>query len=365
MLCPANKDLCAKDDHMMESIIIIGASGAVGSAIVKLLDTQKRYKLILAGRRIAPLVQLQRSLQSDSEVLQVDVSHFNDPGLLKGAALVILCVDIPDNSIPKACAAQGIKYMDISASQQVLGYLKETDELARANNVPMLFSVGLAPGLTNLLAKSVMNKLPDASALEIYVLLGLGEAHGDQAFQWTFENLHKTYHLQKEGIDKSVKSFTDPKGTDLLGKRKFYLFDFVDQHILKQEKGIHSVSTRLAFDNRFFTALVACLRMTGLTRIYQNKRVQSIMMRLLKKISLGSDVYGIKVIARNDAGDTASAFLHGHNEGAITAAVAATIVPFLLASKSSGLLHSHELIKDLPAFFTLLKQDNSTLTFLL
>lgn len=363
MLCRVNKDLCSKDDQMMESIMIIGASGAVGSAIVKHLDAQKKYKLILAGRRLEPLVQLKRTLQSASEVLQVDVSNFKDPGLLKGAALVMLCVDIPDNKIPKACAAQGIKYMDISASQQVLGYLEETGPLASEHKVPMLFSVGLAPGLTNLLAKSVMNKLPDASVLEIYVLLGLGEAHGDQAFQWTFENLHKTYQIQSEGIDKPVKSFTDPGVTDLLGMRKFYLFDFVDQHILKQEKGMRSVSTRLAFDNRFFTAVVACLRWAGLTRIYRNKRVQSIMMRLLKKISLGSDVYGIKVIARNDTGKTAEAFLQGHNEGAITAAVAAAMVPFLLASKAAGLLHSHELIKDLPAFFTLLKQDNGTLTF--
>lgn len=363
MLCPANKELCHKEDQMKDSIIIIGASGAVGSAIVKHLDTSGKYKLILAGRRTAPLTKLKKSLKADTQILQLDIAEFKDPGLLKGAALVIMCVDIPDSRIPEACARQGIKYMDISASQQVLGYLEETDALARTNQVPMLFSVGLAPGLTNLLAKSVMNKLPDTSALEIYVLLGLGEAHGDQAFQWTFENLHKTYHIQSGGIEKPVKSFTDPGVTDLLGKRKFYLFDFVDQHILKQIKGIHSVSTRLAFDNRFFTALVACLRLAGLTRIYRNKRVQKIMMRLLKKISLGSDVYGIKVIAHNDAGQTAEAFLQGHNEGAITAAVAAGMVPLLLESKASGLLHSHELIKELPAFFASLNQGNSTLTF--
>ncbi|RYD98969.1 MAG: hypothetical protein EOP54_05835 [Sphingobacteriales bacterium] len=348
---------------MRDRIIIIGASGAVGSAIVRYLDVQEKYKLILAGRRPGPLEQLKQSLRSDSGILQLDVAQFNEPGLLNGAALVIMCVDIPDNSIPKACAEQRIKYMDISASQQVLRRLEETGPIAGANKVPMLFSVGLAPGLSNLLAKSVWNKLPDASALEIYVLLGLGEAHGDQAFQWTFENLHKVYYIQSGGLDKPVKSFTDPKTTDLLGKRKFYLFDFVDQHILKQLKGIHSVSTRLAFDNRFFTGLVGLLRIVGLTKSYRNKRVQSVMMHLLKKFRLGSDVYGIKVLARNDAGQTESAYLYGHNEGAITAAVASGMVPLLLQSNASGLLQSHELVKDLPGFLAQLNQADSKFTF--
>jgi hypothetical protein len=158
-----------------------------------------------------------------------------------------------------------------------------------------------------------------------------------------------------------VKSFTEPKTTDLMGHRRFYLFDFVDQHILQQTKGMHSVSTRLAFDNRFFTRLVGLLRIIGLTKIYGDKRVQGVMMRLLKKIRLGSDVYGIKVIARNEAGQSESAFLQGHNEGAVTAAVAAGLVPLLLESKASGLLHSHELVKDLPAFLGLLNQNDSQL----
>lgn len=348
---------------MEESIIIIGASGAVGSAIARHLDVQQNYKLILAGRRTAPLEQLKKSLGADTEILQVDVARFNDPGVLKGAALVIMCVDIPDSRIPEACVEQGIKYMDISASKQVLQHLEQADALARAKDVPLLFSVGLAPGLTNLLAKNVLNQLPDAVALEIYVLLGLGEAHGDQAFQWTFENLHKTYSIHKGGFEKNVKSFTEARTTDLLGQRKFYLFDFVDQHILKKEKGLQSVSTRLAFDNRFFTALVGFLRSIGLTKIYSNKRVQRVMMRLLKKIRLGSDVYGIKVIARNAKGQTASAILNGHNEGAVTAAVAAGMVPLLLRSKASGLLHSHELVEDLPAFLAQLSQVDRQLTF--
>lgn len=346
---------------MKGSIIVIGASGAVGSAIARSLDACQKYKLVLAGRRIAPLEKLKRSLQSDAEIMQVDVAHFDEPGLLKGAALLIMCVDIPDNRIPKACAEQGIRYMDISASRQVLHYLEATDAVAREYNVPMLFSVGLAPGLTNLLAQCVIDKLPDATILEIYVLLGLGEAHGDQAFQWTFENLHKTYAIRRDGLDKIVKSFTEPKTTDLMGKRRFYLFDFVDQHILKQTKGMHSVSTRLAFDNRFFSRLVGLLRITGLTKIYRNRRVQGVMMRLLKKIRLGSDVYGIKVIARNDSGQSESAFLQGHNEGAVTAAVATGMVPLLLERKASGLLHSHELVKDLPAFFALLNKNDGRL----
>ena len=303
---------------MKDRIIIIGASGAVGSAIVKHLDAASQYQLTLAGRRLGPLARLKETLHKDTQIIQVDVARTRDTDFLTGAALLIMCVDIPDSTIPEACVAHGVHYMDISASQQVLAYLEATDEAARTRGVAMLFSVGLAPGLTNLLAANVLQQLPNASALEIYILLGLGEAHGDQAFQWTFDHLHRQYRIKSGGIDKRVKSFTDPKTTTLAGSRTFYLFDFADQYILKNIKGLKSVSTRLAFDNRFFTALVAALRTLGLTRIYRNKRVQRMMMGLLKKMKLGSDVYGVKVIARDDAGETSEAFLQGYGEGAIT-----------------------------------------------
>lgn len=348
---------------MKDRIIIIGASGAVGSAIVKHLDAAGQYQLTLAGRRLAPLARLKETLNIDTQIIQVDVARIRDTDFLKGAALLIMCVDIPDSSIPEACAAHGVHYMDISASQQVLGYLEASDAAARAQGIAMLFSVGLAPGLTNLLAANVLHQLHNASALEIYILLGLGEAHGDQAFQWTFDHLHQKYRIKSGGVDKWVKSFTDPKATALAGSRKFYLFDFADQHILKNIKGLSSVSTRLAFDNRFFTALVAVLRTLGITRIYRNKRVQRTMMGLLKKVKPGSDVYGVKVIARNDAGKTAEAFLQGYGEGAITARVAASMVPHLLSTKASGLMHSHELIQDLPAFFEQLQQGGEPFSF--
>lgn len=357
------KTFAKKVNQLKDNILIIGASGAVGSAIVRMLAVQHKYNLILAGRRLAPLRHLKESLVADAAILKLDVARFNDAGILKAADLVIMCVDIPDSGIPKACAEQGIKYMDISASQQVLRYLEQTDAVARANKVPLLFSVGLAPGLTNLLAKNALDKLPGATAVEIYILLGLGEVHGDQAFQWTFKNLHKVYPIHLDGLEQPVKSFTAPKTTVLLGKRKFYLFDFVDQHILKTVRGLRSVSTRLAFDNRFFTALIGFLRRIGWTKICRNKRVQTVMMRLLKKARLGSDIYGIKVVARDDKGQTATATLNGHNEGAITAAVAAGMVPLLLATHASGLLHSPDLVQDLPAFLTQLKQDGSPFNF--
>jgi saccharopine dehydrogenase (NAD+, L-lysine-forming) len=44
-------------------------------------------------------------------------------------------------------------------------------------------SVGLAPGLTNLLAKYCLEWLGTVDALEIGILLGLGEAHGPAAIR--------------------------------------------------------------------------------------------------------------------------------------------------------------------------------------
>jgi len=65
-----------------------------------------------------------------------------------------------------------------------------------------MLSVGLAPGLTNLLAKALHQRRCDimdadamdaADAIELVVLLGAGEQHGAAATDWSYEHLGRHY----------------------------------------------------------------------------------------------------------------------------------------------------------------------------
>jgi hypothetical protein len=218
--------------------------------------------------------------------------------------------------------------------------------------------VGLAPGLTNLLGKWVTQSVQDRKRLQLFVLLGLGEDHGEQAFQWTFDNLHQQYTILEQGKDKLVRSFTQPLKTDLLGKRSFYLFNFSDQHILARTQNLDSVSTRMVFDHRSITALIAGMRTLGLTRLMGLPRVQRMMIKLFRKIKMGTDVFAVKARSYNVNGTLKEASVSGHGEGAVTALVAALLAKDLLDKEDTptGVLHIDTYIDDISLFIEAIRQ---------
>ncbi len=48
---------------------------------------------------------------------------------------------------------------------------------------------------------------------DIYILLGMGEAHGDAAYRWTFEDINDQFSVKEEGKVEQVASFEDGKKT--------------------------------------------------------------------------------------------------------------------------------------------------------
>ncbi|WP_161487845.1 hypothetical protein [Paenibacillus glacialis] len=49
--------------------------------------------------------------------------------------------------------------------------------------------MGLAPGITNLLAREAERQLCMTEEIEIAVMLGLGDAHGKAEIEWTVSSL--------------------------------------------------------------------------------------------------------------------------------------------------------------------------------
>lgn len=47
-----------------------------------------------------------------------------------------------------------------------------------------MLSIGLAPGLTNLLAAHAHRLLDEVTELDIFIMLGLGDRHGKAAMEW-------------------------------------------------------------------------------------------------------------------------------------------------------------------------------------
>lgn len=61
-----------------------------------------------------------------------------------------------------------------------------------------MLSIGLAPGLTNLLAAHAHRLLDEVTELDIFIMLGLGDRHGKAAMEWTVDHLCTRYDVTQD-----------------------------------------------------------------------------------------------------------------------------------------------------------------------
>lgn len=345
---------------MKRKILIVGGYGAVGSSIAERLMKVYPHQIIIAGRSFSKAQAKAEEFQNKVIPKQLDVNNLKDFSVLNEVELVIMCLDQQNTDFVEDCISKGISYIDISADYQNLQEIEKLHCLAEQNNSTVVLSVGLAPGITNLLAQYVVSQIQNVESIDIFVLLGLGEKHGDHAYRWTFDNLDSNYTLKIHDEEKTIKSFTQPLKTNLSGNRNFYLFNFSDQHVLLNTLNVPKVQTRMAFDVEWFTELTAFLRKLRITRLFSNKKVQDFAIQSFKNFPMGTDVFGVKVIAKDKNENSKSVSVKGNNEGRITASVAAEIAVLVLDENLlKGVFHSHQLVKDIPVFLNKLKNYDS------
>jgi saccharopine dehydrogenase (NAD+, L-lysine forming) len=280
---------------MNKKILIIGGYGNVGRIIATELGKQFPKQVIVAGRNHQKAKEFSLELGQQVIPMAINISRISaNEELLDDVGIVVMCLDLANIEFVRLCIRRGIHYIDISASYSILSQIEMLNKEAEVARSTVVLSVGLAPGLTNLLTKHCQSKVPDMTCADIYILLGMGDMHGDAALQWTLKNLSGEFTIRDNGGTKQVKSFEDGKQTVFpgrLGKRTAYRFNFSDQHVLPQNLDLKSVTTRLCFDSAWTTSLLAVMKKIGISRLLTLKGVERLLVSLLrdfKKIDCAS-----------------------------------------------------------------------------
>jgi len=347
---------------MKDNILIVGGYGKVGSIISRHLAELYPKKIIVAGRSFEKAKTLSETLDHNVIPYHLDIDSQTDNAVLENTKLVVMCIDQKDTKFVELCIETGVHYIDITANQHFIDQVELLDEKAKSNNVIVALSIGLAPGITNLLAQHCANQISETTVIDIFILLGIWEKHGDAAYRWTFDNIHSSYNINDSGKTKTIKSFTLPQKINLAGKRKFYTFNFSDQHTLAKTINTKQVLTRMAFDSTILTSLVALLRKSGLTKIFNYKIFQNICIYLFKKMKIGSDEFAVKAVAGNTANEIYECNLEGKGEGKTTAYIAIETVLYVIQNNfSNGVRHIHQIIENIPEFLENLKRYDSTI----
>jgi saccharopine dehydrogenase (NAD+, L-lysine forming) len=181
-----------------------------------------------------------------------------------------------------------------------------------------------------------------------YVLLGLGEVHGEAAVRWILRNLGRRFAILSDGIPKDVRSFGEGLSTRMpepFGDRTAYRFDFSDQHTLPATLGIKSASSWLCFDSRLATGALWLLANSRLLSIIPLWRLSWLIAKLPQWFALGGAHFVVQVDAASATGRKGSFALTGNGEARTTGLIAAHVAKRLLSAPApAGILHIEQIL---------------------
>lgn len=331
---------------MKDRIIVVGGYGQVGKVICEELGKAYPRKVYTAGRNLQKAEQFSNHMEGNVLPLRLDVSERIPDGFFQDVALVVMCFNLQHTDFVQACVQHHVDYIDVTADFSIMASIQEIHPV----DSTVVLSVGLAPGISNMLVKQGKDRLDQVDAAHIYVLLGLGEAHGRAAIEWTVDNLNTSYSVIEQGSAKQVRSFTDGKKVDFPvgpGQKMAYRFNFSDQHVLPRTLEIPSVSTRLCFDSGLLTAMLAGITRIGIVRWLLHPALREVVVALFEKLKWGSEVYALKADVTGTYNGRPVRYqgsVHGEQEFYVTGRVAAFVAKEIYTRKFPiGVYHMEEL----------------------
>ncbi|MCF6320808.1 MAG: saccharopine dehydrogenase NADP-binding domain-containing protein [Rhizobiaceae bacterium] len=346
-----------------EKIMIIGGYGHVGLTIARQLAPLFANRVVIAGRNLDKATVAAAKTGFGTEGRALDVFHADDFSVLSDVAIVLVCLDQSDTRFVERCLSRSVHYVDISAKYEFLSKVEKLDSLAKENDATVILSVGVAPGLTNLLAAQAIKGMQQTDRIDILLELGLGDQHGKAAVEWFFDNLDAEYTVTEDAKQKIVRSLGESIAINLpqqLGEYAAYRFNFSDQHVISRTLGVSTVGTWVRFEHRFSTWLFAKLSNVGLARLLRRGILRKIGIWLFMNIRLGSNRCGVGARATGRAADGSSSYtvgIIGKKEALMTATIAAETIRQLLSSNpKSGVFHSEQVIALEPVIAALRKE---------
>ncbi|HOX38139.1 MAG TPA: saccharopine dehydrogenase NADP-binding domain-containing protein [Candidatus Brocadiia bacterium] len=154
-----------------DRVLVLGAYGLAGRAIVRRLAERTGYSIIAAGRSGERLAALLEEIGSDRATpLTLDAT--DAPSLGKAcaeASFVINAVGpfpVSGAMIAGTVIECGKPYLDCANEQLHYRNLMELDASARRKDVPMITAAGSIPGLSTLLIAHALERYPDSIAVD-------------------------------------------------------------------------------------------------------------------------------------------------------------------------------------------------------
>lgn len=335
-----------------EEILVVGGYGAVGRVTSAYLARRHPGRVFAAGRSRGKAEDLSRETDGAVRPLRFDM---NDERMVREHLprfrTVVVCVERTDDRFVRACLERGVRYTEVAASMERQREILDLHALAVDRGTAADAGVGLAPGLSNLMAAHLARRVGNAENVEVAVLLGLGEEHGKDAIRWMLEAATEKFEPAGEQLG-PVEPLTDPRRVRFPGDRmprRTYRFNFADQHALAESLPARAASTRVCFDSRPITWLVALgRRWVGQAKGLTPGRLMALS-RHLRRMRLASDRFAVHVTVEHGE-NSATGWAVGRGEAHATGIVTGIAAGFLHGGAYPAGAHHTEEVLELRSF---------------
>ncbi|AKT38051.1 saccharopine dehydrogenase NADP-binding domain-containing protein [Chondromyces crocatus] len=317
---------------MTQHLLIVGGYGHVGSLVAAEL-VRRGHAVAVAGRDRARAEHTGAALGGASAHIDVARPETWDAAL-EGASRVLVCIDQPDEAFARRVLERGLDYIDITASDRFFRRVETLGDLAERTGATAVLSVGLAPGLTNLLVREAAASFEQAREAQIAIHLGLGDTHGRAAIAWMLDELARASARPLREARFGLEATTTPACP----------FDFADQHVVQRTLGLQKAETLLSIESAFWTR--ALVRSRSLLRPQAVRNFATSAFAAMPGLRLGSDRCAVAVEVHGSSRQHTTsrrAGFFGRNEGLVTAHVAAHVVDALPRVRRPGVHHIERL----------------------
>jgi len=271
---------------MKQDILIVGGYGAVGRSVVKELIKTCPNKIVIAGRNLNKAEAFVKEIDHPLRIMKLniyDIDQLNEA--FATVHSVVMCLEATDTKFAEACIDNGVNYIDISASNEIPNQIKYLESKAIHNHVACILGVGIAPGLSTLLAKKLVDEMDQVTQLNFALMLGLGEQHGVDGVKWFLNNLRTNFEVNSV-ITKPFIEMFHANFFESQRPRKAYSFNLADRQIISKTLNIYNVNTYFCYDSKFMTDLIHILKRIGMLNLLKNPKIFNLFLKIFSSNTL-------------------------------------------------------------------------------
>lgn len=337
---------------MTAPIVIVGGYGLVGRLLAERLAPQHPGRVVIAGRDSTRAAKTAATLGHGARAVRLDAA---DPESVRHLVtterpeLVLACAPKTEKALVGGCVDAGVHYADVSADGAGIEAVEKLDPFAAHTGATVVLSVGIAPGVTNLLAAQVCSSFDEVERLDLGVRLGIADEHGAAALDWTLENLAVPFSVVHNGEIRPQRPFVARRHLDFGdGHRSVAAaFNFPEQRSLARTLDIPTVRSWLTLEPRAVHLAAVVAARSGTARVFGSAKVRSPAVTAMGagphqqgRFAVCAEASGV----RDGQSQSVAAWFAGTGEAAMTAEVAAGVATRLLdGDQPPGVRHIEQL----------------------